>query len=196
MEDGSHDLQQWRVPDQIVRFMSNLPRARQADALHDISWVLRHVWNFFEFKVKTDADDLRRGQSLQQFADFIIDTLLQRCERREDAETYLFLFLKSLQSCLARKKTPLLHSFARFLGVFGSTDEEETQVELGRAEAEAEADEEAERQKKEKAARRSTRGGKGSVDNARVKVPSTNLPRGVLDVYLFSRCALMAVDVD
>jgi hypothetical protein len=196
--DDKYDLKKWRIPDQIVRFISNIPRALQSKRLHDTKWVMRHVWNFFEFKFETDVDDITNGQPLHLFADFIIDTMLQRCERRVDAESYLFILLKSLQNCLAKKKTPMLHSFARFLGVFGITDDENYQSELG-----VEASESANVTNKSKHNDSTIhkksfigkntvnvhRGSKITVDN--MKVSSSNLSRGILDVYLFSRLIIL-----
>jgi hypothetical protein len=206
--DETYDLKKWRIPDQIIRFISNVPRAIQAEKLHDTKWVMRHIWNFFDFKVNIDADDISRGQPLQMFADFIIDTLLQRCERRVDAEIYLYLLLKSLQSCLAKKKTPLLHSFARFLGVFGTTDEED-QSELVSSVTEATVPrhhsngnsphKHKQNDKKDKIHKKASstdknfvnRGSKVTVENTHMKVPNTNLSREILDVYLFSRSCML-----
>jgi hypothetical protein len=206
--DETYDLKKWRIPDQIIRFISNIPRAIQAEHLHDTKWVLRHVWNFFDFKVKTDADDISLGQPLQMFADFIIDTLLQRCERRVDAEIYLYLLLKSLQSCLAKKKTPLLHSFARFLGVFGTTDEEdqsetvsavtEASVPTNHSSANSNSPQKHTHNDKDKIHKKASveknfvnKGSKVTVENTHMKVPNTNLSRGILDVYLFSRSCML-----
>jgi hypothetical protein len=190
--DDAHDPKKWRIPDQIVRFMNNLPRAIQAEELHDTRWVIRHVWNFFDSKVKRDADDISLGQPLQAFSDFIIDIILQRCERRVDAESYLFIFLKSLQSCLAKKKTPLLHTFARFLGVFGASYEEnETEVVSSSiSHSSSGSPTKSKVNDRERNPRKSTminKGKKVTVESTNMKVPNTNLSRGILDVYLFSR---------
>jgi len=193
--DKDYDPKKWRIPDQIVRFMSNLPRAIQTEPLHDTKWVIRHVWNFFDFKVKTDADDITLGQPLQVFADFIIDTLLQRCERRVDAESYLYVFLKTLQGCLARKKTPILHSFARFLGVYGTTDEENESELVSSPKGKGSPMKSKQQFEREPKGQRKTtvgnRGTKVSVDQTSLKVPNSNLSRGVLDVYLFSRSCML-----
>ena len=222
MVDNSHDIKIWRIPDQIIRFISNIPRAIQAEKLHDTKWVLRHVWNFFEFKMKTDANDISSGQPLQMFSDFLIDTFLQRCERRVDAEIYLYLFLKSLQSCLAKKKNPLLHTFARFLGVFGTTDEEDdlevvsSIAEITVASCKMSSKEDGSSHSKHARAHTHTHNDKEkdklsvhkkvsvdkksfvnkappkvTVENTHVKVPNTNLPCGILDVYIRARSCML-----
>ena len=194
VSDDSQDNKKWRIPDQIIRFMSNIPRTIESKALHDTKWLVRHAWCFFELKMNIDNDDIKLGQPLQEFPDFLLDTMLQQCERRIDAESYLFLLLKSLQTSLAKKKNPLLHTFARFLGVFGPTvDDDEIEV------VSIDSHDNSERKSLNnhrssginKNRKTVNRGSHVTVDNTHMKAPSSNLSREILDVYLFSRNCLL-----
>lgn len=107
----------WSLPDDIVRFMSNLPRTVLALKEKPYEWVLRKVWQLFTEKYRADAEDDALGYNVQPLSDFIIEYFLQRSDNRQEAELQVYSLFSSMRHYVV-KRNPLLVIFARFLGIF------------------------------------------------------------------------------
>mmetsp|Transcript_13000 Transcript_13000/g.19601 ORF Transcript_13000/g.19601 Transcript_13000/m.19601 type:complete len:1143 (-) Transcript_13000:175-3603(-) len=161
----------WHVPDEIVQFMSNLPRSILTEKLWPLSKVVRYVWSLNNFKSVVDAEDASYGYIIQQLPQFIIETFLLRTTQRQEAERGIFLLMSSMKDHILLKKHPLLHTFARSLGVLDTVDADD--VESGRHVS------------------RSIR----ALVNQKglIRTKNCSLPKSVLSVYLFARqCMLHA----
>lgn len=57
----------WQVPDELVRFMSNLPRSVQATQPHSLAWVLRRICVLLHQKDMADMADENLGYEVRRF---------------------------------------------------------------------------------------------------------------------------------
>lgn len=113
----------WIVPDDLVRFMSNLPRSVQAINPNPMSWVLRRVWHLCNEKKSADDIDEKLGYAMQSTPEFLIEFYLRLLPQRSDAELALYELFTSLQEHY--KAHPMLHTFARFVGILDGLSVEE-----------------------------------------------------------------------
>jgi hypothetical protein len=96
--------------------MSNLSRSAMVMKAKPMSWVVRMLYGMFNGKLIADIEDEDITGTIQPFHEFVIEYMLQNAERRQDAELNLYLLLQSVKEHMS-KKHPMLHSFARFLGL-------------------------------------------------------------------------------
>ena len=113
----------WIIPDDLVRFMGNLPRSVFAMRPRPMPWVLRRVYKLCDDKKAADDTDERLGYSLQSTPEFLIEHYLKMLPSRSDAELALYEIFLSLQEHY--KMHPLLHTFARLVGVLDGHSAEE-----------------------------------------------------------------------
>lgn len=113
----------WCIPDDLVRFMSNLPRSVMAICPRPMPWLLRRVWCLCNSKKGTDDMDEKLGYALQSTPEFLIEHYLRLMPVRSDAEFALYELLTTLQEYY--KAHPLLHIFARFVGILDGLSVEE-----------------------------------------------------------------------
>jgi hypothetical protein len=157
--------------------MSNLSRSAMVVKAKPMSWVVRMLYGMFNGKLIADIEDEAMLRTIQPFHEFVIEYMLQNAERRQDAELNLYLLLQSVKEHMS-KKHPMLHSFARFLGLI---DEEiqnscpET-VQKGRSSTTAS-------QKRDALMPNSKTG--------TLKISNAFLPPNLLAVYLFARESLL-----
>lgn len=156
----------WNLPDDVVQFMSNLPRTIVALRPEPLPWVIRHVWHLFNLKLKVDAEDTRLSYNLQPMSEFLIETFLRRSERRIDAERHMYMLFAGLREYY--KKHPLLHSFARFLSIL---DDVQVDGDMSLAGV----------------VTKVRRTGAGGI----LKASTTSLPLSILSVYIFARSCLL-----
>ena len=151
----------WHVPDNMVQFMSNIPRSLQMSKLWPVSKTVRFIWNVAELKYTADSEDTAFGYSLQDLSEFTIETFLLRSPSRHEAENTMFMLLSSLKDHVMSKRHSMLHTFARFLGAMDTRSSEETP----------------------------SRTNVKAVVNASglIKASNCSLPRSLLTVYLFAR---------
>jgi len=116
----------WQIPDELVRFMSQLPRTVIAINPLPMSWAVRRVWTLMNLKRIVDDQDEHLGYAVQPFNEFLVENYLTRCEKRSDAELAMYLLLTTLQELYLRH--PLLHTFSRFVGVLDGMSVEEMQA--------------------------------------------------------------------
>ena len=105
----------WQIPDDLVRFMSNLPRSVMAISPKPLPWVIRRVWHLLEKKYDADDADENQGLPLQSVEEHMIEAYLIRSEKRSDAELEIFVLLTTLKEHHHRHM--LLHTYSRFIGV-------------------------------------------------------------------------------
>ena len=105
----------WQTPDQLVKFMGNLPRSIQASRQLSVPETLRRVWSLMEIKYDNDVDDDLLGYPIQSAEDFMIESHLERSYQRSEAEQMIWVLLDSIRQLYL--KHPLLQTFSRFLGI-------------------------------------------------------------------------------
>ena len=113
----------WQVPDDLVRFMSNLPRSVQALNPRPLTWALRRVWVLCHDKKVCDDADSALGYSIQSTPEFLIEYYLKQLPTRSEAEMATYELIQALQE--HHRAHPLLHTFARFIGVLDGLSAEE-----------------------------------------------------------------------
>ena len=113
----------WIMPDDLVRFMGNLPRSVMALRPRGLPWVLRRVYKLCEDKKLADDTDERLGYSLQSTPDFLIEHYLKHLPSRSETELVLYEIFSALHEHY--KLHPLLHTFARFVGILDGRSAEE-----------------------------------------------------------------------
>lgn len=117
------DLSKWSLPDECVRFMSNLPKTAQAFRPRGLVWTVRCVYYLFALKYATDRQDDALGYNRQAFVEFVIERYLMSTEHRPDAELRMYILIRSLREYYRRH--PMLQLFARFMGILDDLTAEE-----------------------------------------------------------------------
>lgn len=117
------DFCKWSLPDELVRFLSNLPKTIQATNPKSINWLMKRVLVIFELKYHADDDDRKLGYNLQPLTEYIIEIFLLRYKSRTEAEFELYYLIDTLKEHY--DKHPLLQLFARFLNILGTLPIEE-----------------------------------------------------------------------
>lgn len=166
----------WILPDELVQFMSNLPRTIEASKLWPLSRTIRYWWNMLNLKIITDSEDDKYGYGIQKLPEFIIETFLMRTENRHEAEIQLYHLTTSLKEYVLVKKNPFLHTFARFLAaldppsVIGNNNLDDSENEI-----------------KKPVPKNFLLNNKGLI-----RTTSSALPTSILTVYMFARnCFLL-----
>lgn len=113
----------WTVPDDLVQFMSNLPRSVQSKNPKNTLWILRRVANLLLKKQIAEEVDNNLGYAMQSATEFCIETYLSHSKNRTEAELEMYVLTLTLKE--AYKKHPLLHTFARFLGFLDAYNDDE-----------------------------------------------------------------------
>jgi len=113
----------WIMPDDLVRFMSNLPRSVQAINPRPMAWTLRRVWVLCQEKKVCDDTDSALGYAIQSTPEFLIEHYLKLEPVRSDAEVRLYELFAALQENY--KSHPQLHTFARFVGILDGLSADE-----------------------------------------------------------------------
>jgi hypothetical protein len=168
------------LPDELVQFMSNLPKTIEASRVWSLSKCVRFWWSILSLKMESDTEDDRYGYGIQGISEFIIETFLLRTENRSEAELLLYHLVRSVRDHVIVKRNPFLHTFARFLGALdGPLLNEDCIFE------EAEGGEE----KESGGIKRSKGTAAGGLLNQKglIRVTSTTLPTSILTVYMFAR---------
>ena len=198
----------WSVPDELTRFMSNLPKSVQAINPKGVLWSFKVIWTLVEEKGLADESDNALGYAIQTAPEFLIEAFLQRGESRVEAEIEMYKLIVSMKELY--KKHPLLQTFARFLQCLdGLSEFDRQQAELDRkkekaiiakkqlddhlslnarerSRIESENKEKAEIKKKQL-----KQYGKNNEDEKHYKITDRALSLGVLSVYLYARRCLM-----
>jgi hypothetical protein len=117
------DLSKWCLPDECVRFMSNLPKTAQAFRPHSLAWTVRCVYHLCALKYAADRQDDALGYMRQPFVDFVIERYLMSTENRADAELRMFRLIRSVREYYP--KHAALQLCARFIGVLDAVTAEE-----------------------------------------------------------------------
>ena len=196
----------WQIPDELVRFMSNLPRSVMAISPKPITWVIRRIWNLLNKKAEADETDDNLGLPLQEVEEHLVESYLIRSEKRSDAELEIWVLINTMKEHY--KKSGLIHGYARFLQILNGLSVEqiknrdskksddkvkERQKELERKTkkmsarertnyARAEADKEQKRKEREQ--------GKPVVEES-LPMCDASLSLGILGVYHFARKCLL-----
>ena len=67
------------LPDELVEFLSNLPKTVQATEPKPLAWVCREIDKIFREKNAADVQDEQEGQQTQSMNDFLMELFLKRC---------------------------------------------------------------------------------------------------------------------
>lgn len=121
-----HRKNKWQYPDEIVTFLSHLPRSIQAENPQSLAWVMRKVLFILEARhqvmIYDESHDHAQRKANQQHQhqqqplfEFILEMFLVREARRSNVEVALHRFVYSLGEHFSRH--PLLQVFSRFLGL-------------------------------------------------------------------------------
>lgn len=116
----------WLIPDDLVRFLSNIPRSALAISPRPPAWTLRRLWHHLDKKAKSDHLDEVQGLPVQELQDFLVEAYLMRSEKRSDAELALFTLLQSMQE--HHRRSSLVHTYSRFVGVLDGWTVEQMKV--------------------------------------------------------------------
>jgi hypothetical protein len=167
----------WVLPDELVRFMSNLPKTIEASKVWPLSKCIRFWWSMLSLKMESDAEDDRHGYGIQSISEFVIETCLLRTENRSQAEMLLYHLMRSVRDHVVVKRNPFLHTFARFLGALDGPLLSEDNLLLE------------EENREESETKRSSNQKPPGLLNQKglIRVTSTSLPTSILTVYMFTR---------
>ncbi|KAJ1409261.1 hypothetical protein B484DRAFT_403258 [Ochromonadaceae sp. CCMP2298] len=110
---GGADLGRWSLPDQLVRFMGNLPKTILAFRPRPLAWAVRCCYLLLALKRAVDLQDDALGYAQQPLVDFVIERYLMHADSRAEAELRLYHLLQSVHE---HRSHPLLQLFVRFLG--------------------------------------------------------------------------------
>jgi hypothetical protein len=170
----------WALPDELVQFMSNLPKTIESAKIWPLSRCIRFWWSLLLAKMEADAADERHGYAIQSISEFIIETFLLRTANRSEAERLLFHLLRSVREHVLVKKNPFLHTFARFLGALeGPLISDDVVGPHGEEDAGSQSERGLKRAPNQKVALLNQRG--------LIRVTATSLPTSILTVYMFAR---------
>lgn len=111
-------IRKWVVPDELVLFLSNLPRSVQAINPYTLPWTVKRTHLLLNLKLHSDREDFAMGFRPQSMLDFAIELFLHNAESRAKAEINLYVFIKSLKEHY--EESPMLKMLARFMGVTDS----------------------------------------------------------------------------
>lgn len=162
----------WVLPDELVQFMSNLPKSIEGSKVWPLSRCIRFWWSLICSKLEADAEDDRYGYGIQNISQFLIETFLLRSENRHQAEILMYHFMRSIREHVLVKKHPFLHTLARFLGALDGPFMNENAIE----------------EDVESSLKRNSNQKNGLVNQkGLIRVTSTSLPTSILTVYLFAR---------
>jgi hypothetical protein len=159
----------WVLPDELVQFMTNLPRTIEGSKIWPLSRVIRYWWSMLALKMEADAEDDHHGYGIQKLPEFIIESFLLRTEHRQEAEIQMYHLMVSLREYVLVKKNAFLHTFARFLGTLDAPSLESNSLEEDDG---------------------STKrvGPKGLLNQkGLIRTTSSSLSTGILTVYMFTR---------
>lgn len=117
------DQSKWCLPDECVRFLSNLPKTAQAFRPHGLAWTVHCVYYIFALKYAVDREDDVLGYNRQPLVEFVIERYLMSTADRPDAELRMFHLIRSVKEY--HRKHPLLQLFARFMGILDAVSDEE-----------------------------------------------------------------------
>jgi hypothetical protein len=199
----------WSVPDELTRFMSNLPKSAQAINPKGVLWAFKMVWVLVEEKSSAVESDNALGYVIQTAPEFLIEAFLLRGESRVEAEIEMYKLIITMKE--SYRKHPLLQTFARFAGCLdGLSLNDKKQLELERkrekaAIAKKQLDDanlklnarerskaEAEKAEvKESKLKQLKQHGKNNDEDKDYKITERALSLGVMTVYLFARQCLM-----
>ena len=108
---GVHE--EWMLPDDLVEFLSNLPKSVQGTSPKPLPWLCRELNGILDEKLVADELDDKEGQQTQAMNDFLMELYLKRHGLRRLAELNLYVLLMSIREHY--KKSSLAHTFARFM---------------------------------------------------------------------------------
>lgn len=185
----------WRVPDELVRFMSNLPRNVASMKLRPISWIVSVLYSVFNSKNVANQEDSKLTDQVQSFAEHIVEFMLSMVEKRQEAELFLFILLQSVKDVMHRNH-PMIHLFARFLGLLDSPTVDASSPVTVTATASQQKKNGIDSTFNANNSTTSNSSGTGKRSGATIqpnsktelfKISSTSLPSSLLVVYLFAR---------
>lgn len=105
----------WVIPDDLIHFISNLPRAIQSEKIGSLSWLLGEVYAIWSRKFYADEVDQTLGYTQQNLVDFLIESYLLTEKSRYQAELGIFRLLVALEAYA--KQHIMIYTFCRFLGL-------------------------------------------------------------------------------
>lgn len=119
----SEELSRWSLPDEIVIFLSNLPKTVQTFRPHSLIWTMRCVYYLFALKHAADKGDDALNYERQSLSDFVIERYLISTEQRAEAELRFYRLLSSLREHY--RSHALLHLFVRCMGILDAVSDDE-----------------------------------------------------------------------
>ena len=118
----------WMLPDELVEFLSNLPKTVQATRPKTLAWLCKEINEIFNDKTEADRQDENEGQQTQAMNDFLMELFLKRYGLRRLAELNLYVFIITIREYY--ELNALVHTMARFMNLIdepnkkkGSADE-------------------------------------------------------------------------
>ena len=105
----------WMLPDELVEFMSNLPKTVQATRPKTLAWLCKEVNDVFNEKTEADKQDEDEGQQTQPMNDFLMELFLKRYGLRRLAELNLYVFIITIREYY--QLNALAHTMARFMNL-------------------------------------------------------------------------------
>jgi predicted nucleic acid-binding Zn-ribbon protein len=112
-------IRKWILPDELILFLSNLPRSVQAINPFSLLWTAKRVYLILDGKLRADRDDFQMGFRPQSLVEYCIEIFLRNAPSRAKAEINLYVFVKSLKEHY--QQCTLLKLFAKLLGVSDSS---------------------------------------------------------------------------
>lgn len=108
-------IRKWVLPDELILFLSNLPRSVQAINPFSLLWTAKRAFLILDGKLRADREDFAMGFRPQSMVDYCIEIFLRNAPSRAKAEINLYVFIKSMkehyQGCA------ILKLLARLLGI-------------------------------------------------------------------------------
>jgi hypothetical protein len=103
----------WRIPDELVVFLNNLPITVQALKPKSFQWLLHRIYFVLSLKFIAEEEDKQLGYLTQSLTEFLIENFLRNSENRLLAEMDFYHFYLALKEYYLFH--PLVTLFARFL---------------------------------------------------------------------------------
>ncbi|GMH90704.1 hypothetical protein TrVE_jg5982 [Triparma verrucosa] len=105
----------WMLPDELVEFLSNLPKTVQGARPKPLAWLCKEINGIFDEKFEADRQDGQEGQQTQAMNDFLMELFLKRYGLRRLAELNLYVLIITIKEYY--EMNSLVHTMARFMNL-------------------------------------------------------------------------------
>ncbi|GMH48833.1 hypothetical protein TL16_g00386 [Triparma laevis f. inornata] len=113
----------WMLPDELVEFLSNLPKTVQGARPKPLAWLCKEINSIFSEKFEADRQDENEGQQTQAMNDFLMELFLKRYGLRRLAELNLYVFIITIKEYY--EMNSLVHTIARFMNLMDEPNKKE-----------------------------------------------------------------------